>query len=1425
MSPLRANPAARPAHLSLPRIQAVPRADNYEERVLPAERVNDAPPLFAQRQCVACAAENDDEPALETVLLKRKYNGCAAEDHDEPGLHCKPWPELPSASSPDAASPQQAIRSRTERIVREALLHSYGERLGTDVRRDMERAYGVDLSNVRVHTDALANSASNALAAQAYTVGQSIYFASGRYQPQVAGSRELLAHELAHVVQNRNGNALAPSRKRTFNVSAPHDPSEVEADAAARAVLAGRTFRVRGSGAGLVQRKGLWGEALDWGKTNVDEAESAVASGAKKVADFTGQQLMKVLRVVSPGLADIIDEGPVDFAKRKVSEALDAHLPAALGGFSIDQLSRGLGSWLGQAKGFITNLTKGDKQACKAFAASMHNLSDFVGKLIENPIVDAVTGALGKVSDFLTNVLKVIAEPFFDGLKQYVSGTWSTLKAVASTIAGWFNKARTALGDVWSQLVTLLGFDGSSEDTVWGWIKSEAAKVWNALKAAVAPAIEPLKKIASVVALLTPMGQIHAIIKYGPKLVQVVKWIWENGLSPQQIREAPADIRDMLESIGANVNNFEETLKSGLNWLSENLSWLADAMLDAASKVTGLPLLSFAHNLFDDAHSALKTMVADVEQEATQVLASIESSAKSIDRFVQPYKGVMSSIIIAIAAPPTIPVLLAGWAWGKLPHCVKAPILDFVLDIAIKAISKVPALPTFGLLWSLLKPGVLAFLKTLRASPTEVKEAVSNKIAKILSGSDPDFLLGFVKGFAQGVWEGISDPIKAIWTVLEGLDKATQYLLSLAGVTNPSERSPATDEGPSSPPATGASEHAPVLTQSYAAPASTLAAAHAKQSAMQTNRAPDATSAASQFTASAENTAEQVIDSANLPTLKTAAQEAAQNIGPNVATVKGNFWGAVQDYFNGGNMTFDETIRRLSSAWEAARTKIAEGGAWLAGQLTEFFKGDAAESELGDKIGWLTGTWVFQVVLDALSAGTWTEADSILIGIAKFINWPMEALGEAFKLLRSLGRFLLDGIKSLGSAIKETASGAFRTVSRAIGQIGEKLIAFGEQVFARLGGKAAHVEAKELGVLGRETGSLTEREGSQLGRQEALAEGNEATKKIEEQAGGSNVQETEGSSARKEAELGAAEAEAKTIMSADSLAGVPVPGLIAQLMGLKLQFSWIKSFDAQPKGNGHYAIHMIASDHLLGDYDVALQEDIGKRLTSLMDSSQGERYLIDTGSEHRLAEIYAKSKTDPKAAERMLRELEGDVERAGSELPGHHMGEMSSGADVDAVDDAAAALPDRRPSDLFNQTQLERDEAELGRERGNTFNAERAHLYRYNEVTISTGIPGKYVYLDSYVEGLEIVSRKYPRGAVMETERAMDYILELAEKYHPGARIANTKRMKELGIANQLLKGRPILEVPVLLKDVPEDVLAYAERMGVTIRDTEGAVY
>ena len=79
-----------------------------------------------------------------------------------------------------------------------------------------EPRLGADLSKVRIHTDKQAAEASRAVNARAFTVGRDVVFGSGQYQPSASKGKQLLAHELTHVMQNqRSPNSSSVLKRET----------------------------------------------------------------------------------------------------------------------------------------------------------------------------------------------------------------------------------------------------------------------------------------------------------------------------------------------------------------------------------------------------------------------------------------------------------------------------------------------------------------------------------------------------------------------------------------------------------------------------------------------------------------------------------------------------------------------------------------------------------------------------------------------------------------------------------------------------------------------------------------------------------------------------------------------------------------------------------------------------------------------------------------------------------------------------------------------------------------------------------------------------------------------------------------------------------------------------------------------------------
>ena len=98
------------------------------------------------------------------------------------------------------------------------LLSSSGSPLDAATRTFMESRFGYDFSQVRLHTGPGAARSADLLAARAYTVGQDVVLGEGQYRPGTPEGRQLLAHELTHVVQQSEGRST-PVIQRKLKVS------------------------------------------------------------------------------------------------------------------------------------------------------------------------------------------------------------------------------------------------------------------------------------------------------------------------------------------------------------------------------------------------------------------------------------------------------------------------------------------------------------------------------------------------------------------------------------------------------------------------------------------------------------------------------------------------------------------------------------------------------------------------------------------------------------------------------------------------------------------------------------------------------------------------------------------------------------------------------------------------------------------------------------------------------------------------------------------------------------------------------------------------------------------------------------------------------------------------------------------------------
>ncbi|WAL95138.1 DUF4157 domain-containing protein [Streptomyces sp. Je 1-369] len=137
------------------------------------------------------------------------------------------------------------------------VLRGGGRPLDAGTRTDMEARLGADFSDVRVHDDSAAKASAAEVGARAYTSGSHVVIGDG------GADRHTLAHELTHVIQQRNGPVAGTDNGSGLKVSDPSDRFEREAEANAHRVLSGPAPEAHT-------------EAAGHGHEHADHAETAV---------------------------------------------------------------------------------------------------------------------------------------------------------------------------------------------------------------------------------------------------------------------------------------------------------------------------------------------------------------------------------------------------------------------------------------------------------------------------------------------------------------------------------------------------------------------------------------------------------------------------------------------------------------------------------------------------------------------------------------------------------------------------------------------------------------------------------------------------------------------------------------------------------------------------------------------------------------------------------------------------------------------------------------------------------------------------------------------------------------------------------------------------------------------------------------------
>ncbi|HEY7392434.1 MAG TPA: DUF4157 domain-containing protein [Bryobacteraceae bacterium] len=204
------------------------------------------------------------------------------------------------------------------------LADGVGQALPDVVRGKMETAFGTDFSSVRVHV----GPQPDRIGAHAFTIGNDIYFASGRYQPDSLQGLRLLGHELAHVVQQRQGRVRAPNAGIAVMQDAALEAEAIRFGerAIAQTKAAASTLQPKPAGSSL------WSGKIGMGP---GVTQQHVATTNSRTIQRSGKELA--------GLAIQVFPGPTVEVQNQIVKRLEEYVAAGLEFYKNAAKNKGVG--------------------------------------------------------------------------------------------------------------------------------------------------------------------------------------------------------------------------------------------------------------------------------------------------------------------------------------------------------------------------------------------------------------------------------------------------------------------------------------------------------------------------------------------------------------------------------------------------------------------------------------------------------------------------------------------------------------------------------------------------------------------------------------------------------------------------------------------------------------------------------------------------------------------------------------------------------------------------------------------------------------------------------------------------------------------------------------------------------------------------
>ncbi|HEV7722346.1 MAG TPA: DUF4157 domain-containing protein [Iamia sp.] len=510
-------------------------------------------------------------------------------------------------------------------------------------------------------------------------------------------------------------------------------------------------------------------------RTELHAALDALQQGAHDVAQAVDgvlqNGLMGLLRAACPALAALIDEGiggPIGRA--------GAHLGTWLEGVvertGLRQLQSGLDEL--EASPFCSTppaTAEEQAQTCEGFKVTLQGLMARVDAMLASPLAQKIQGILLQAQQDGTGQQLDVVSGFFDFIgwvAKPVHDWWVAAEpAVRQAFADLGDAGRTA----WRHIALALGIDPDLGPI--DALRQGLQALWKEVSDAVAPLVQGLKDAWRWIKEQSPLAPLFTLLAQLPDVQTALSQLWEQvsqGATDWFVRARDVLQQTVLPVVDRVLAVVSDIALAGVGAVDRWTAALLGALETIAGWNAGVALVDALLALVGRLTQPIRIAVRAFRSCGLGLLRGLAAAVREGRRHLRLVVDLLIGLTQALLVFPIgLVYFFAGNFWLRvLPPCYKAPIIDFVLDVAIRFVRFIPE--PADLTWAVVHQGLLGFLLGLREAPEAQKVGAVNLLARVMAG-DAEIAAGFLVGLLEGIWEGTGGTIifllQAVWWLVK----------------------------------------------------------------------------------------------------------------------------------------------------------------------------------------------------------------------------------------------------------------------------------------------------------------------------------------------------------------------------------------------------------------------------------------------------------------------------------------------------------------------------------------------------------------------------------------------------------------------------------------------------------------------------------